>query len=133
MWRDCLTKETALFAQGNNAYWWKSPSGKDGMMIWTCGRGYSSWHGFAPGAVHERGAEKIADYMNELDSLKYPYDIVHWRYNIVADNGPTDSTIADFVKEWNEKYVSPQLVLANVNDMFQRFEKKYGKKIPELS
>lgn len=122
-----------LFAQGNNAYWWKSPSGKDSMMIWTCGRGYSSWHGFAPGAVHERGAEKIADYMNELDSLKYPYDIVHWRYNIVADNGPTDSTIADFVKEWNEKYVSPQLVLANVNDMFQRFEKKYGKKIPVLS
>lgn len=122
-----------LFAQGNNAYWWKSPSGKDSMMIWTCGRGYSSWHGFAPGAVHERGAEKIADYMNELDSLQYPYDMVHWRYNIVADNGPTDSSIADFVKAWNEKYSSPKLVLANVNEMFQRFEKKYGRKIPVIS
>src|SRR4030095_3566401 len=31
------------------------------------------------------------------------------------------------------KYVSPKLVLANVSDMFERFERLYGKKIPVLS
>src|SRR6202007_2184994 len=59
--------------------------------------------------------------------------MVQWRYNIGADNGPTDSTICDFVKKWNEHYVSPKLVLANASGMFERFEKKYGKTIPALS
>ncbi len=59
--------------------------------------------------------------------------MVQWRYNVVSDNGPTDSTISDFVRDWNEKYSSPKLVLANVSDMFERFEKLYGKTIPVLS
>lgn len=119
--------------QGNKAFWWKSASGKDSILFWTCGKGYSAWHGFAQGSVMERGPDKIADYMDELDSTNYPYDMVHWRYNIVADNGVTDSSISDFVKDWNEKYISPKLVLANATDMFERFEKKYGKTIPVLS
>lgn len=119
--------------QGNKAFWWKSTSGKDSILFWTCGKGYSSWHGQPQGAIFERGPQKIAAYMNELDSIRYPYEMVQWRYNVVADNGPTDSSIASFVKQWNEKYVSPKLVLANVSDMFQRFEKKYGKVIPVLS
>jgi len=119
--------------QGNKAFWWKSATGKDSILFWTCGKGYSSWHGLAQGAIAERGAEKIAAYMNELDSIHYPYKMVQWRYNVVSDNGPTDSTIADFVKSWNEKYISPKLVLANVSDMFARFERLYGKTIPVLS
>jgi hypothetical protein len=122
-----------LTALGDKPFWWKSPDGKDSILFWTCGKGYSSWHGTPPGGIAERGAEKIAAYMNELNALGYPYSMVQWRYNIVADNGPTDSTISDFVKQWNQKYVSPKLVLANVTDVFERFEKLYGKKIPVLS
>ena len=59
--------------------------------------------------------------------------MVQWRYNIVSDNGPVDSTISDFVKQWNEKYTTPKLILANASDMFKRFEAKYGKQIPTLS
>jgi hypothetical protein len=122
-----------LVKQGNKAFWWKSPSGKDSILFWTCGKGYSSWHGTPQGGIFETGSEKIAAYMNELDTVGYPYSMVQWRYNIVSDNGPTDSTVSDFVKSWNEKYISPKLVLANVSDMFERFEKLYGKKIPVLS
>jgi hypothetical protein len=123
----------ALEALGDKPFWWKSPSGKDSILLWCAGKGYSSWHGTAPGAVFEMGAEKIAEYLNQLDAENYPYSMVQWRYNIVADNGPTDSTISDFVKQWNEKYASPKLILANATDMFLRFEKLYGNKIPSLS
>jgi len=122
-----------LKAQANKAFWWKSTTGKDSILMWTCGKGYSSWHGTAQGAVAEKGPDRIAAYLYELDSLRYPYDLVHWRYNIVADNGPTDSSICDFVKSWNEKYASPKLVLANVTDLFERFEKKYGAAIPSYT
>jgi len=118
-----------LEANGNKAFWWVSPSGKDSILYWTCGKGYSSWHGVPEGGVKDRGADKIADYLDELDSTGYPYSIVQWRYNIVSDNGPTDSTISDYVRDWNEKYASPKLVLANVNELFERFEKQYGKKL----
>jgi hypothetical protein len=122
-----------LKAQGDKPFWWKSSSGKDSILFWAAGKGYSSWHGTPIGGVFERGPKKIAAYMNELDAKNYPYSIVQWRYNIVADNGPTDSTICDFVKQWNEKYESPKLILSNVSDVFVALEKKYGSKIPVLS
>lgn len=121
---------STLREQGDRPFWWKSASGSDSILFWTCGKGYSSWHGFAPGAVAERGPRKIAAYLNTLGTANYPYDIVQWRYNIVSDNGPIDSTISDFVRAWNEQYTSPRLVLANVNDVFERFERKYGPTIP---
>lgn len=119
-----------LRAQGDKPFWWKSSSGKDSILFWAAGKGYSSWHGTAIGGVFDRGPKKIASYLTELDEKNYPYSIVQWRYNIVADNGPTDSTISDFVKQWNEKYESPKLVLSNVSDVFVALEKKYGNQLP---
>jgi len=121
---------STLREQGDRPFWWKSASGRDSILFWTCGKGYSSWHGFASGAVADRGPRKIADYLKTLEAAGYPYDMVQWRYNIVSDNGPIDTTISDFVRTWNEKYTSPRLILANVNDLFERFEKKYRTSIP---
>lgn len=123
----------ALENLGDKPFWWKSPSGKDSILMWCGAKGYSAWHGTAIGAVFETGPEKIAGYLDELDANQYPFEMVHWRYNIVADNGPVDSSISDFIVQWNQKYKSPKLVLANAIDMFERFEKLYGKKIPVLS
>ncbi len=120
-------------ALGDKPFWWKSPTGKDSILLWTGGKGYSSWHGFTSATVRERGARKIAAYMNELAAKKYPYDMVQWRYNIVSDNGPLDSMASDFVKQWNEQYESPRLILSTVNNLFEVFEKKYGKSIPSLA
>lgn len=124
---------STLREQGDRPYWWKGTTGKDSILVWTAGLGYSSWHGFTPGAIKERGTRKIADYMDSLTARGYPYSMVQWRYNIVSDNGPVDSTISDFVRDWNEKYSSPHLILANVNDMMQRFEAKYSHSIPTWS
>jgi len=122
-----------LKALGDKPFWWKSSSGKDSILFWTAGKGYSSWHGTPVGGVFERGPRKIANYMSELDEKGYPYSMVQWRYNVVSDNGPVDSTISGFVRQWNEKYISPKLILSNVGDMFSAFEEKYGKSIPVMS
>jgi hypothetical protein len=117
-------------AWGDKPVWWTSPSGEEKVLFWAGGKGYSSWHGTAPGGVFDGGPKKIATYLNELDEKKYPYDIVQWRYNIVADNGPIDTSISRFVKEWNEKYSSPKIVLNTTDKLFETFEKKYGKDLP---
>lgn len=124
---------STLREQGDKPYWWKSTTGRDSILVWTAGQGYGGWHGYTAGAIKERGTRKIAAYMNELAAKGYPYDMVQWRYNIVSDNGPVDSTLSDFVRDWNEKYSSPRLIIANAGTMMQEFETKYGKNIPTWS
>ncbi|MBK1894513.1 glycoside hydrolase [Chryseobacterium sp. YIM B02567] len=115
---------------GDKPVWWQSPSGKEKILFWTAGRGYSSWHGIHPGGVFENGQRKIAEYLDDLTRTNYPYDIVQWRYNIVSDNGPIDPSISKFVDEWNKKYTSPKIVLSTNEKMFEVFEKKYGDQLP---
>ena len=111
-------------------FWWESPSGKERILFWLAGKGYSSWHGLKSGEIFDVGLKRISEYMTELNEKNYPYSMVQWRYNIVADNGPTDSLVADFVKSWNEKYSSPKIILSTVTEMFKVFEQKYGNKLP---
>ncbi|MBV8326863.1 MAG: glycoside hydrolase [Chryseobacterium sp.] len=115
---------------GDKPVWWQSPSGKEKILFWTAGRGYSSWHGVHPGDVFDNGQKKIAEYLEDLTNTNYPYDMVQWRYNIVADNGPIDPTVSRFVDEWNKKYESPKIILSTNEKMFEVFEKKYGDQIP---
>lgn len=115
---------------GDKPVWWTSPSGKEKLLFWVAGKGYSSWHGTPIGGIFDKGPKKIAAYLNELTAEKYPYDMVQWRYNIVSDNGPIDTTISDFVKQWNEKYASPKIILNTTQQLFEKFEKKYGASIP---
>ena len=124
---------STLREQGDKPYWWKSTTGRDSILVWTAGQGYGGWHGYTAGAIKERGTRKIAAYMNDLATRGYPYDMVQWRYNIVSDNGPVDSTLSDFVRDWNEKYASPRLIIANAGTMMQEFETKYGKSFPTWS
>jgi alpha-mannosidase len=117
---------------GDKPVWWSSPSGEEKILFWTAGKGYSSWHGTPAGGVFEKGPKKIAAYLNELTDSSYPYDIVQWRYNIVSDNGPLDTTISRFVEQWNRKYSSPKIVLSTTDQLFETFEKKYGSRTPTV-
>lgn len=119
-------------AWGDKPVWWTSPSGEEKVLFWTAGKGYSSWHGTPAGGVFDKGPKKIAVYMNELNEQNYPYDMVQWRYNIVSDNGPLDTTISDFVEQWNKKYSSPKIILSTTDRLFEAFEKKYGDQLPVL-
>ncbi|MCX6291138.1 MAG: hypothetical protein NT126_05180 [Bacteroidetes bacterium] len=118
---------------GDKPFYWLGENGKSKILFWTAGRGYSMFHMIPFADLDEKRKDKLVDYMNELDSTNYPYDIVQLRYNIKTDNGPTDSTLCDFVKSWNEKYISPKLNITTVDDMMERFERKYGKDLPEMS
>lgn len=117
---------------GDKPVWWTSPSGQEKVLFWAGAKGYSSWHGMQPGNIYERGAKKIADYLNELTENNYPYDMVQWRFNIIADNAPIEPNAPDFIKKWNEKYASPKLILNTADKMFEAFEKKYGSVIPTV-
>jgi len=108
---------------GDKAFWWKAPDGKSRVLCWIPRRGY--WRGF-------RGKEELMDYLNGLEAEKYPFDMVQIRH-CQGDNSGPDTGISVFVKEWNEKYAFPKLVIATTSDMMRKFEAKYGETLPEVS
>ena len=51
-------------------------------------------------------------------------------FSFLGDNGPPDPTLADFVRQWNQRYVTPRLIISTHQQMFEEFEKRYGATLP---
>jgi len=115
-----------LSAWGDKPFYWQSPSGKESILCWVAGEGYSLFHsGRLDGG-------RLFEYLKRLEQTDYPYDMVHVRYSIGGDNGPPDPGLSDFVKNWNERYAYPKLIVSTASEMCRDFEQRYGDKIPKV-
>src|SRR5271157_1138988 len=113
-------------AWGDKPFYWASQSGQEKVLTWMAGASYSSFH---EGALSNLGDEKILKLVRKLDDASYPYDMVQLPYTL-GDNGAPDATLSDFVRRWNERYVTPRLIVATHEQMFEEFEKRYGAALP---
>ncbi|MBL7152651.1 MAG: hypothetical protein ISS79_02970 [Phycisphaerae bacterium] len=116
-----------LSSWGDKPFYWQSPSGKEQVLCWVAGEGYSLFHS---GRL-DKG--RLFKYLKQLDDSKYPYDMVHIRYSIGGDNGPPDPELSDFVKDWNEKYAYPKIIVSTASEMCREFERRYGDEIPKVA
>lgn len=114
----------------NRPFWWKGPDGRSRVLCWCPSRGYALGHIIGDG---EAIARFIPDYLEELKTNSYPYDITHLRWNVHGDNGSPDEKLADVVRDWNSRYASPRLIISTTADAFRAFEQRYGDKLPEFS
>jgi len=122
----------AMKAWADKPFYWISPSGKEKILFWMAGRGYSWFHGLNMGSLTADKSKPVLDYCRELAEKNYPYDMVQVRYTTGGDNGPPDPRLPDFVKDWNERYVSPRFRIATASEMFAEFEKRHGAKLPAV-
>jgi alpha-mannosidase len=74
----------------------------------------------------------LFDYLAALDKKKFPYNmtIMTWA---MSDNAPIDPELPEAVKDWNERYASPRLIITSVKQFFNDFEAAYADKIPIVS
>ena len=121
----------APFAWGDKPFWWVDPSGQHKVLFWMAGKGYWSFHGRPIG--HRLAPQTIFDYLDALEKKGYPYDMVLIRYDIGGDNGPPNPVLPDVVKEWNEKYAYPRLIIARNSDVLKEFATRYGDQIPVVT
>jgi len=122
----------AMKAWADKPFYWVSPSGKEKLLFWMAGRGYSWFHGLNMGNLGLDKREPIFDYLRELERSAYPYEMVQVRYTTGGDNGPPDPKLSDTVKMWNEQFESPRIVIATSQEMFEEFERRYGEKLPSI-
>jgi hypothetical protein len=113
-------------------FWWESPSGQERVLTWVHGGGYSMFHtGLGYEHLEKRlDQEIILAYADTLAARGWPYGIAGVRYNIGSDNGPPDSTLSATVAAWNERHVTPRLVLASVAELFEELESRAGDALP---
>jgi len=112
-----------LSSWGDKPFYWESPSGKERILCWVAGEGYSLFHsGRLDGG-------RLLSYLKRLQDSGYPYDMVHVRYSIGGDNGPPDPGLSDFVRRWNQKYAYPRLIISTASQMCREFEQRYGESL----
>lgn len=114
-----------LSSWGDKPFYWESPSGKHEILCWVAGEGYSLFH------AGRLDSGRLFEYLKRLDESKYPYDMLQVRYSIGGDNGPPDPGLSDFVKNWNQKYAYPKLIVSTASEMCREFERRYGDRIPK--
>ena len=125
-----------IYDWADRPFYWVSPSGKERVLCWLPGHGYSWFQGGVP-AQYGSGENRllnrrddIIQYLSQLEESGYPYDMVQVRYSIGSDNGPPDPLLSDTVKSWNEEFVSPKIVIAANSQMMAEFERRYADRIP---
>jgi alpha-mannosidase len=122
---------STLNENGDRPFWWVSPSGRERLLFWMAGRGYSWFHGANVGRIGDAAARSILDYARELAEAGYPYEMVQVRYTVGGDNGPVDPNLPRLVAEWNEAYDTPKLAITSTQALFEELERRYGSTLPE--
>ncbi len=113
---------------GDKPFYWQSQSGQERVLFWVAGSSYASFH---QGTLAGVGPDRIMKLGRRLIDSGYPYDIYYLPYTL-GDNAGPDTTLASFVKAWNEQYVTPTLIIATHEQMFKAFEDKHGSSLPTL-
>jgi alpha-mannosidase len=68
----------------------------------------------------------------KLEKNGSPYDLYAITWSM-ADNCVIDADLPEAVKEWNNKYAYPKLIISGAAGILDAFERKYGSVIPTYS
>ncbi len=111
----------------NQPFWWVGADGKSRVLCWCPSKGYALGHIIGSG---EALARYVPDYMLQLEAKSYPYDLTYLRWSVHGDNGPPDEKLADVVRDWNQRYAYPHLVISTTAETFEQFAARYGAQLP---
>jgi hypothetical protein len=107
-------------------FWWESPSGKRIMASRS-----DHYHTGNMWGIHTGNFETIKTgilgYLRFMENQAYPFDRIAVKYSgYHTDNSPPATIECDFVREWNEKYVSPHLRIATVSEFLDYMKENHG-------
>ncbi|RPH31945.1 MAG: glycosyl hydrolase family 38 [Bacteroidales bacterium] len=112
------------------AFWWESPSGKRMLAF----RAEHYMIGNTVFGVHTDNLEdfekKLMQYLVDLDSKGYQFNIIPIQYSgYLTDNSPPSTLGNEMIKKWNEKYEWPKLRQAIASEFFSEIEANHSSEI----
>lgn len=121
-----------LSTWGDRPFWWESPSGRNRVLVWVHGEGYSMFHtglGYAH-LENQLDASHVFAAVEALRTRGWEHPIAALRYNIGSDNGPPDPTLSETVRAWNERYLTPRLAIGSSEGALAELESLCGSSLP---
>lgn len=128
-------------------FWWLGPDGKSKVLFFQPG-GYANSGSMGKGGetgrpwFGQRDPEKVplrintgaanVNFVNKLIDLEkanYPYDFILLSWSL-WDNSPIDADVPFAVKQWNETYAYPKLIITGGHEVMTMIEEKYGNQLP---
>jgi hypothetical protein len=108
--------------------WWEGPDGRRVLMMYTFQYAQAGQWGMT---VNLATAKSIATAkLREFEGRKdYPYDAI-FLHGALSDNQLLTPQLAEIIKQWNDRYEFPKLILSRNAEFFQYMEKHYGDKLP---
>lgn len=116
---------TTLQAWEDRPFYWQTPDGQHQVLCWVSYKGYAWSH-----IIKVISEPTVADYVERLEKMKYPYDLAMIRWSGHGDNAVPDEPLIDSIKQWNERFEWPKLRISLVSEPFELLEQKYRDKIP---
>ncbi len=117
---------TTQVASADQPFWWVGPSGREKVLTWNTWMGYALSHTWNAKLTDAH----VAEYLDHLEQVRYPYDITYIRWSGLGDNSEPEASICDFVKDWNARYRWPRFVISDQHAPFAALEERYGDRLP---
>jgi alpha-mannosidase len=128
----CLTQLDRNGRRPHEIYWWKAADGSRILMKWNSLTGNTGARSMGGYAEARTPAKEIDHVSGDADFLKrFPYSVV----GIFGKGWDDLKTLTDeFVTVAKQKTTPDRkVIVSNINDFFEDFEKHYGASIPEFS
>jgi alpha-mannosidase len=114
--------ESAILRHGRpDAFRWQGPDGHSVLAY------YQGSYGFFKRVVgpdsYDEVMENLPGMLAELEDRGSPFDVMRYIHNGV-DNCPPDVKISHVVRQWNEKWAYPKLIVATNSMFFEALEKQ---------
>jgi hypothetical protein len=116
-------------------FYWGSPDGSE-ILVWNAD---SRWHysegrrlGLTEG--YSQAYARLPGYLTSLEADGYPFDAISLRTTFkTSDNAPPCLFLPRIVREWNERWAYPRLILATSSQFFRYMEEAFGGQFPHYS
>lgn len=126
----CATKISQYGKRPHDIYWWKGDDGSRILMKWNA---LTPGRNFMGNYLEARQTSKVIDFVESNAAFKeaYPYAVI----GIFGKGGDDLETLTDEFVTVAKQRTTPErkVVVSNINDFFEDFEKSYGKSLPEFS
>ncbi|MHC4351672.1 MAG: glycoside hydrolase family 38 N-terminal domain-containing protein, partial [Planctomycetota bacterium] len=114
--------ESAVLRHGRpDAFRWRGPDGESVLVY------YQGTYGFFGNVTGPHSYEYVMDRLpGELEKMQEnntPFSVMRYIHNGV-DNYPPDMKISEIVRQWNEKWAYPKLIVGTNTMFFEELEKQ---------
>lgn len=116
-------------------FYWAGPDGSE-VLVWNTDPEHIYVEGRELGLTTSFDAahRNLPGYLQSLEAGGYPYDAISLRTTCkTADNAPPCVYLSRIVREWNERYAFPKLIIATSTQFFRYMEQTYGAEFPHYA